>query len=45
MELMVWCVRGGEVRSDDDGERSRGKERAQVAGIDSIFGHTNELLP
>lgn len=42
MELMVWCVGGGEVGSDDDGERSRGKGRAKVAGADSIFGHTNE---
>lgn len=47
MELMVWCVLAGggveeEVGSVDNGERSRGKGRAKVAGTDSIFGHTNE---
>lgn len=43
MELMVG-VGWREVRSDDDGERSRGGGRARVAGRYSIFGHTNASL-
>lgn len=38
----ILVCRGGEFGGDDDGEGSRGKGRAKVAGTEFIFGHTNE---
>lgn len=38
----VLVCREGEFSGADDGEESRGKGRAKVAGTDFIFGHTNE---